>query len=185
LETVRTPPALALKAGDEERAFARLRSPLPGLVAVTMSAAATALPPVAGLPLFGYGAAGRFPPVLWWAWPTGALLAVAVNLADSLPDVERDRATGVQGLAVRLGVRRAALLAGASYAGALVVALVSGLAAGDRPVVVAGAAVAAVLGVVAAPRLVASDPAGRRVAYRLLLAGMVALALGWAAGVRP
>ena len=56
LETVRTPPALALKAGDEERAFARLRSPLPGLVAVTMGAAATALPPVAGLPLFGYGA---------------------------------------------------------------------------------------------------------------------------------
>jgi putative ABC transport system permease protein len=55
-ETVRTPPALALKAGDEERAFARLRSPLPGLVAVTMGAAATALPPVAGLPLFGYGA---------------------------------------------------------------------------------------------------------------------------------
>jgi putative ABC transport system permease protein len=55
-ETARTPPALALKAGDEERAFVRLRSPLPGLVAVTMSAAATALPPVAGLPLFGYGA---------------------------------------------------------------------------------------------------------------------------------
>ena len=55
-ETVRTPPALALKAGDEERAFARLRSPLPGIVAVTMGAAATALPPVAGLPLFGYGA---------------------------------------------------------------------------------------------------------------------------------
>jgi 4-hydroxybenzoate polyprenyltransferase len=150
--------------------------------------AASALPfavAVPLVPLFGYGAAGRFPPVLWWAWPTGALLAVAVNLADSLPDVERDRATGVQGLAVRLGVRRAALLTGASYAGALVVALVSGLEAGDRPVVVAGAAVAAVLGVAAAPRLAASSPAGRRVAYRLLLAGMVALALGWAAGVRP
>src|SRR5882672_4397412 len=55
-ETARTAPALALKAGDEERALARLRSPLAGLVAVTMSAAATALPPVAGLPLFGYGA---------------------------------------------------------------------------------------------------------------------------------
>jgi putative ABC transport system permease protein len=55
-ETARTPPALALKAGDEEHALGRLRSPLPGLVAVTMSAVATALPPVAGLPLFGYGA---------------------------------------------------------------------------------------------------------------------------------
>jgi 4-hydroxybenzoate polyprenyltransferase len=150
--------------------------------------AASALPfalAVPLVPLFGYGAAGRFPPVLWWAWPTGALLAVAANLADSLPDVERDRATGVQGLAVRLGVRRAALVAGVSYAAALVVALVSGLVAGDRPVVAAGAAAAAVLGLLAAPRLVAREPAARRVAYRLLLAGMVALALGWAAAVRP
>jgi putative ABC transport system permease protein len=55
-ETAHAPPALALKAGDEERAFARLRSPLPGLLAMAMGAAATNLPPVAGLPLFGYGA---------------------------------------------------------------------------------------------------------------------------------
>jgi 4-hydroxybenzoate polyprenyltransferase len=142
---------------------------------------AVALPLV---PLFGYAAAGRFPPVLWWAWPIGALLAVAANLADSLPDVERDRATGVQGLAARLGVRRAALLAGASYAAAVALVLVSGLRAGDRPVVLAGAALAAVLGVAAVPAG-ARGPAGRRVAYRLLLAGMVALALGWAAAVRP
>jgi 4-hydroxybenzoate polyprenyltransferase len=120
-----------------------------------------------------------------WAWPTGALLAVAVNLADSLPDVERDRATGLQGLAVRLGARRAALLAGACYAAALLVALGSGLVAGDRPVVTAAVAVAAVLGVAAMGRLLAADPAGRRVGYRLLLAGMVVLALGWAAAVRP
>jgi 4-hydroxybenzoate polyprenyltransferase len=149
--------------------------------------AASALPfavAVPLVPLFGYGAAGRFPAVLWWAWPIGALLAVAVNLADSLPDVERDRATGVQGLAVRLGVRRAALLTGACYAAALAVALVSGLAAGDRPPVVAGTAVAAVLGLAAVPAA-ARGPAGRRVAYRLLLAGMVAVALGWAAAVRP
>jgi 4-hydroxybenzoate polyprenyltransferase len=150
--------------------------------------AASALPfafAVPLVPLFGYGAAGRFPPVLWWAWPIGALLAVAVNLADSLPDVERDRATGVQGLAVRLGARRAALLTGASYAGALLLALVSGVAAGDRPVVVAGVAVAAVLGLAAMRRLLDRVPAGRRMGYRLLLAGMVALALGWAAAVRP
>jgi 4-hydroxybenzoate polyprenyltransferase len=150
--------------------------------------AASALPfalAVPLVPLFGYGAAGRFPPVLWWAWPIGALLAVAVNLADSLPDVERDRATGVQGLAVRLGARRAALLAGACYAAALLVALGSGLAAGERPVVVAGVALAGVLGVAAMGRLPAADPAARRVGYRLLLAGMVALAVGWAAAVRP
>jgi hypothetical protein len=52
-------------------------------------------------------------------------------------------------------------------------------------VVVAGVAVAAVLGLAAMRRLLDLDPAGRRVGYRLLLAGMVALALGWAAAVRP
>ena len=136
------------------------------------------------VPLFGYGAAGRFPAVLWWAWPIGALLAVATHLADALPDVERDRATGVRGLATRLGVGRAAAVAAACYAAAVAIALVSGLAAGDRPVVLAGAALATVLGLAAVPAG-ARGPAGRRVAYRLLLAGMAALALGWAGAVRP
>ena len=54
LEAARAPPALALKAGDEERAFARLRSPIPGLVALALGAVATTLPPVDGLPLVGY-----------------------------------------------------------------------------------------------------------------------------------
>src|SRR5215216_4637660 len=136
------------------------------------------------VPLFGYGAAGRFPPVLWWAWPIGALLAVATHLADALPDVERDRATGARGLATRLGVGRAAAVAAACYAAAVAIALVSGLAAGDRPVVVAGAGLAVVLGLAAVPAG-ARGPGGRRVAYRLLLAGMAALALGWAGAVRP
>ncbi len=54
LETARASLALALKAGDEERAFTRLRAPLPGLAAIGLGGAATLLPPVAGLPLAGY-----------------------------------------------------------------------------------------------------------------------------------
>jgi 4-hydroxybenzoate polyprenyltransferase len=103
------------------------------------------------VPLFGYGAAGRFPAVLWWAWPIGALLAVATHLA---------------------------------YAAAVLIALLSGRAPGDRPVVVAGAGLATALGLAAIPAG-ARGPGGRRVAYRLLLAGMAALALGWAGAVRP
>jgi 4-hydroxybenzoate polyprenyltransferase len=122
--------------------------------------------------------------VLWWAWPIGALLAVTAHLADALPDVERDRATGVRGLATRLGVGRAAAVAAASYAAALLLALVSGLDAGDRPVILAGVALAAALGLAALPAG-GSGPEGRRFAYRLLLAGMVVLAVGWAAAVRP
>ena len=154
---------------------------LKGTVASVLPFAA-ALPLV---PLFGYGAAGRFPAVLWWAWPIGALAAVAVHLADSLPDVERDRATGVRGLAPRLGVRRAAALTALSYTAALAMALGSGLAAGDRRVVTAGATLAAAFGVAALLVGARGGEARRRVAYRLLLAGVIALAAGWAAGVRP
>jgi len=54
LETARAAPAQALKAGDEQRAFAHLRSPLPGLATIALGAVASALPPIAGLPLAGY-----------------------------------------------------------------------------------------------------------------------------------
>jgi 4-hydroxybenzoate polyprenyltransferase len=143
---------------------------------------ALALPLV---PLFGYGAAGRFPAVLWWAWPIGALAAVAVHLADSLPDVESDRAAGVHGLATRLGVRRAAVLVGAGYAAMLALAVGSGLAAGDRPVVLGGAALSLVLAGAALAVGARGRPSDRRAAYRLLLAAVIAVAVGWAAGVRP
>jgi len=56
LAAARTPLALALRAGDEERAVADQRSALPGLVTLALGALATLLPPVSGLPLFGYAA---------------------------------------------------------------------------------------------------------------------------------
>ncbi|HKE40797.1 MAG TPA: FtsX-like permease family protein [Casimicrobiaceae bacterium] len=54
LEAARATPALALKPGDEQRAFVRLRSVWPGVAALAAGALTTLLPPVAGLPLFGY-----------------------------------------------------------------------------------------------------------------------------------
>ena len=55
-EAARASPAQALKAGDEERAYARVRSIKPGLAVMALGALATGLPPVVGLPLFGYAA---------------------------------------------------------------------------------------------------------------------------------
>ena len=53
-EAARAQPAAALKAGDEQQAFAHLRSPVPGLALFAAGALLVWLPPVAGLPLFGY-----------------------------------------------------------------------------------------------------------------------------------
>ena len=54
LDAARAAPALALKAGDEARAFSRLRTAWPGLVLLAAGAGAALLPPVDGLPWFGY-----------------------------------------------------------------------------------------------------------------------------------
>ena len=53
-DAARTPAAQALKAGDEQAMFARAASPLPGLVLLGVGALLAFLPPVNGLPLFGY-----------------------------------------------------------------------------------------------------------------------------------
>ena len=55
-EAARSMPALALKAGDQERALERLRAPWAAVVVILAGAVASTLPPVDGLPLFGYAA---------------------------------------------------------------------------------------------------------------------------------
>ena len=85
LETAHAPPALALKAGDEERAFARLRPVFPGLAAVALGAIATGLPPVAGLPLFGYGAIALLLIGALMLMPRLALLALTMLPVPRLP----------------------------------------------------------------------------------------------------
>jgi len=49
IEAARAAPARALKAGDEEAMYARLRPVVPGLAMIALGAAATALP-AAGTP---------------------------------------------------------------------------------------------------------------------------------------
>jgi len=56
LEAARAPLALALKSGDDVRAFGRLPASWPGWVCLMLAAGFTLLPPLYSLPLFGYGA---------------------------------------------------------------------------------------------------------------------------------
>jgi putative ABC transport system permease protein len=54
LDAARTPPARALKAGDEQTLFRRIAPLWPGLALLALGATLAQLGPVAGLPLFGY-----------------------------------------------------------------------------------------------------------------------------------
>ena len=58
------------------------------------------------IPLYAFAGIGRVPYLLFWLIPTGFLLGIALNLANSLPDIEQDAANGAKTLAVVLGVKR-------------------------------------------------------------------------------
>ena len=61
------------------------------------------------IPLYAFAGVGRTLPVLYWLATVGALLGIALNLANSLSDIEEDAATGVKTLAVALGAKRSFL----------------------------------------------------------------------------
>lgn len=57
------------------------------------------------LPLYAFAGVGRIPSMVIWFIPIGAILGVALNLANSLPDIEEDVAGNAQTLAVTLGTK--------------------------------------------------------------------------------
>jgi 4-hydroxybenzoate polyprenyltransferase len=57
------------------------------------------------IPIYAFVGVGRLLPLILWLVPVAAPLSVALNLANSLPDLEGDAAGGVHTLAVVLGVR--------------------------------------------------------------------------------
>jgi 4-hydroxybenzoate polyprenyltransferase len=74
----------------------------------------------------------RWPPA--WALTAGALLGVAAHLANALPDLRDDEATGVRGLPHRLGAKATALTGAALLLAASAVILFgSGPGAGGQP----------------------------------------------------
>ena len=61
------------------------------------------------IPLYAFVGMGRIIPFVFWLVPVAALLGIALNLANSLPDIEDDAAQGVRTLAVTLGLRASVL----------------------------------------------------------------------------
>ena len=79
------------------------------------------------LPVWVYLAADAWRPVLWWVLPLGAVLGLALHLANQAPDVAADRSAGVRGAAQTLGGARAQGLAIALFgaSGAIAVAVLA------------------------------------------------------------
>jgi 4-hydroxybenzoate polyprenyltransferase len=131
------------------------------------------------LPICAYAAVGRFTARLWWAVPLAAVLAVGLNCANALPDIEDDRRAGLVSLPVLLGARRARWVAVGSLlaCAAATAALMAPLHQSGPWLPLAWAAVlAASVAALAWPRLA-------RAPFPLLAPAAAALALAWLAAL--
>ena len=137
------------------------------------------------LPIWAFIAAGAFTPALLLAYPLLALLAAALNIANTLPDVERDRLVGVDGLTHRLGVRRGLRLLWILLGGTIILmALTLLLGRNDARVLGAGLAAGTVLlSVMIVDGLFITAPSSLRRSYYLSILCAIVLGYAWIASV--
>ena len=85
----------------------------------TALSAVTYMIAIPTLPAWVWTGAGAWHAALWWLLPLGALVGLALHLANTLPDIDADATYGVRGLAHRLGARRSMTVGWASFGSAL------------------------------------------------------------------
>ncbi len=145
------------------------------------------LPYLIALPLLPVWVAvtlDRFEPALLLLFPLGALAVLGVQLAQSIPDVEADRAAGIDSLTTGLGERRALLMCWTSVLGSLLLAVIA-VVAGDgwqTPMWLAGLMVLALIALDVVlyhwrPRT------GVMAAFPCIAASTAILALAWLASI--
>ncbi len=132
------------------------------------------------LPIWVWLALSEIDPGLYAIYPIGAAAVIAVQIAQSIPDVEADAQGNVRTLAVALGPERARLACWGALG--LAAVLAAGLAPGltDAPGWVWGAA--AIAGALIAVNTVIwmrDARAGALACFPCVAAGAVVLGLGW------
>jgi 4-hydroxybenzoate polyprenyltransferase len=138
------------------------------------------------LPLWawvGVHPAGDFPARLWWVAPVGAVLAIGIHMADTMPDLVSDHAAGVRGIAHRLGIARSVAVCGGAFGVALLLTLVLWPVLGYRAEwYVPGAIVGTVLAL-ASILLYIKGHVWLKTSSMLIETGTLALAVGWLGGL--
>lgn len=131
------------------------------------------------LPVFVVAAAGG--EVAGWVVAAAALLGVGAHVANVLPDLEDDRATGIRGLPHRLGRRGSGVLAPAVLAAGCLTALLGPPGppgAADAAIAAAGVALAVAAGVVGVARPTSRAPFALSMAVAAACVGLIVLAAG-------
>jgi 4-hydroxybenzoate polyprenyltransferase len=138
-------------------------------------------------PLLAWAVFGHWQTFLLWVVPFGAALGIAMNISNTLPDLEADKAAGVRGLPHLLGFRW-----GIALAWGIPLLILEGMwllnLTGLVPAHSAGLVIASAAGILAAllpPALYLRHPSTGtlRLTFFLQSLGVVALAGGWIAAV--
>jgi len=138
------------------------------------------------IPLYAFAGVGRTLPFLFWLVPVGCLLGVALNLANSLPDIPGDAARGARTLAVALGLKGSFIACPLLIVlGALLIAVLTlTQAVPVRPFIITLALILTCLSVAAMIVFFgpAKPPWSRKVYFYLVVLTCILLAGGWLGG---
>jgi 4-hydroxybenzoate polyprenyltransferase len=136
------------------------------------------------LPIWVWTALDEVDPALLGIYPLGAGAVIAIQLAQSLPDVAGDRASGVRTLAVALGERNARLACWGAMALVAILAALLAPVLTDRPAIVLAASAMALALVGIDVLLWRRDPRlGIQAAFPCVAIATVALGVGWVAAM--
>lgn len=78
---------------------------------------------IPALPVWAFVAADKFTLVVLFSFPLGALMSLALNVANTIPDLQGDTQCGLQGLTHRLGLEYALLVLWSAFAGTIILLL--------------------------------------------------------------
>lgn len=139
------------------------------------------------IPLYAFAGVGRDLSSLVWLLPMGVFLGVALNLANSLPDLEEDASSGARTLAVVLGLRRSFLLGNGLLVLDALLLLVLHLTGWQRMQPLVLGVTLALAGLLLVLLLVLTGPhkarKTRKLYFYLLTLACLILAGGWLIGV--
>ena len=88
---------------------------------------------IPALPVWGFLAAEKFNSLVLLSFPLGVFISLALNLANTLPDLTGDVRNGVKGLAHRLGRSRSVIVIWCAFGGALGLLALTPAVLGNNP----------------------------------------------------
>lgn len=75
---------------------------------------------IPALPVWAFVAAKSFTPIVLLSFPLGALMSLALNVANTVPDLQGDTQYGLQGIAHLLGLERSLLVVWSCFAATII-----------------------------------------------------------------